>query len=41
VTAPALGLVALGLALMTRDGLMALIGYAFAALTVWVALYAL
>jgi hypothetical protein len=41
VTAPALGLVALGLALMTRDGLMALVGYGFAAVTVWVALYAL
>lgn len=33
VTAPALGLIALGLALMTRDGLMALIGYGFAAVT--------
>lgn len=38
VQAPSLGLVALGLALMTRDGLMALIGYLFAGLTVFVAL---
>jgi hypothetical protein len=37
VQAPALGLVALGLALMTRDGAMAAIGYGFAAVTAWVA----
>jgi hypothetical protein len=33
VTFPAAGLVALGLAMMTRDGLAAALGYALAALT--------
>lgn len=37
VQAPATGLVALGLALMTRDGAMALVGYGFAAATVAIA----
>lgn len=37
VQAPSMGIVALGLALMSRDGVMALIGYAFAATTAYVA----
>lgn len=39
VTAPAFGIVAFGLALIARDGLFALIGYAFCALTVATALW--
>lgn len=41
VMPPALALVALGLALMTRDGVAALIGYLCAAGTVWMGIWAL
>jgi hypothetical protein len=39
VQAPATGILAFGLALMRRDGLFALLGYVFAAITVWVFFY--
>jgi hypothetical protein len=41
VAAPSAGLVAIGLAMTTRDGAPALIGYALAAVTLGVILFAM